>query len=342
MRRALVLAGLASLLACRQIAGIEDIKLTSDAGGGTDAGSVQVLTTASSGEALTLPIAMFVTSGYVVVVTESSVWRCPTTGCAKPEVIVPSFAGLTLDATLVGSELYFTTNENNGTIRAVGIDGKNARVYKLAPGAEGIASDGTNVFWATRPEPNPGQLVRCPVGTTCATPTAVIDSLQQVQGSAFAAVVVFAGNVYTNVTNTSASAIERLVSCGTTATCGATPKTTSIVGDGFGQGYFRSTPTRLLFTDANSVSFYDTALKLVVVASSSNLSGAVLANDDARVVTTNFDGDVLLSVPFAGPPQLRPVTPKQANNIDVAAVDGGFVYFVATGGAMTLARAPLP
>lgn len=343
MRRALTLASVVTLLACRQIAGIEDIQLTSDGGSTGDGGSkVQVLTKSSSGEALALPIAMFVNGGFVYVVTENSIWRCSTSGCPTPEVVLPSFAGLTLDATLVGSEIYFTTNENGGSVRAIGLDGKNARVFKLVPKVEGIASDGTQIFFATRPDPNPGQVLRCPVGTTCATSTLVIDALDQVQGASFALVTVFNGQVYTNVNNTNGSAIEKLVSCGVSATCGTAPKATSVTGDDFHQGYFLSTPTRLLFSDTNSLSFYDTSMKLVVVASATNLGGAIVAADDKFFVSDNVEGDVLLSAPFAGPPQLTPATPKQPNIVDAAVVDAGVVYFVSTTGGATLGRAALP
>ncbi len=339
MRRAVTLAVAVALLGCRQIAGIEDIQLTGATGDG--GGKVQTLVTANAGEALAVPVAMFVTGGFVVVVTENSIWRCATTGCAKPEVLVPSFAGLTLDAALVGSEIYFTTNESGGTIRAVGVDGKNARVFKLAPKVEGIASDGTNVFWATRPDPSPGQLMKCAVGTSCAAPALVIDALDQISGASFALVTVFAGNVYTNVNNTSGQAIEKLVSCATNATCGTAPKATSITSDDFVRGYFVSTPTRLVFSSGTSISYYDPSSKLVVVASGTNIGGTALAADDKVAVTDSTDGDVLLSAAFAGPPQLTPVTPKLPNALDAVAVDSGFAYFVTVTGGMTLARAPL-
>jgi hypothetical protein len=341
-RLAPFILALAPLLGCRQIAGIEDIQLTGDGGATTDGGTskIETLVSATSGEAIATALEMFVKDGQVYVVTESSIWRCAITGCTTPEVVVPSFAGLASDAVLVGSEIYFSTNENGGSIRAVGLDGKNLRVFGLAPKVEGVGSDGTQIFWATHPDPNPGQILRCAIGTTCASPTVVIDALDQVVDS-FAMVVVFGGQVFTNVTN-SGSAIEKLVSCGTTATCGASPKPTAITSDFFAHNYFYETPTRLLYNDGTNLAYFDPTLKDVVVASSKSLGGLWTSADDRAIVSDNVNGDGILSAPLAGPPQVSTVVPAQTDTIDTGVASNGFVYFVISSAGAKLYRAPIP
>ena len=338
-RDSLAGAAIAVLSACRLVAGIEDFQIT---GAGADGGpsNVTTLVTASSGDAVSSGVAMFVSSGFVYVVAENSIWRCATAGCAAPEVLVPTFAGLVRSAALVGSEIYFTTNEGGGSIRAVGTDGKNARVFSAVKDVQEISSDGAQVFFATMNASTlTGQVLRCPIGASCATPTVVMDSLDQ--ATVFAHAIVWNGSVYTNVNDSTGTAFEKLVSCGLTATCGTNPKSTTITGD-FDTVPFHATPTRLLFLDGEDLGSYDVGLKRTIAASSKDFGGTWVAGDDKVVVSGNLNGDAIVAAPLVGPPKLTTLAAKQAATVSAAVVDSGFVYFVVKSAGVSLYRVPTP
>lgn len=337
MRRApmaLMVLTVAAVSGCRLVAGIEDIQLTgNDGGGGTDGGlpKPEILTSAP-GEPVT---GLLVDGNFVFARTETSIWRCPLAGCTAPEVIVPSATPVIHDFAIVGGEVYYSTTEGNGTIRAVGLDGKNGRVYRAVAEVYDLATDGTQIFWSISPQVTAGGSVqRCAV-PTCTAPATV---MTVDYGSATATELhVFSGNIHT-VALATAGVEEPMFKCALAGSCGATPQT--FIADATGMT-FSPSATRLFYASDKSYGFFDaTGKKTILGNGETSQAGNWVAGDDAFVYANVYQSasatdEYIMRAPVAGG---AAVPIAAAKTFDAGVVSGGYLYFAYVGGAVTLAR----
>lgn len=318
---------------CRQIAGIEDIQLTGDAGITSDAGTLPKSETLVSvvGEAVN---GLIVSSGYVYARTATSVWRCPILGCQAPEILVPSSAATILDIEVFGTELYFASTESGGVIRAVGLDGKNGRIYTAAPDVAKLATDGKVMFWASAPSAGGGDVQRC-AAPTCATSTSMITidfvdfDPEAVELHVFGTDVVAVGE--------SGTTDVRAVKCGVGATCGSTP--TTVIADASELTLF-PTPSRLLFASYDDIGFYDGAGKRTILANGATGTSPWVAGDDAFVFANLAEGATTAehAIRVATTGGAASTVAQVAESIDAGAVDGGYLYYAYKTTSVVLAR----
>jgi hypothetical protein len=138
---------------------------TQDAPGASDGGSIEVVVDNLNQATLVRVDANNVYFGDEGT-TVGVVYQCPKTGCTTPVVLGPGYAtGMGVDATNV-----YWNDFSGGTVVSCAIGGCANQPTVIAPNqpqAEGVAFDGTNLFWATM-----GNIVTC-TAPSCATRTTI-------------------------------------------------------------------------------------------------------------------------------------------------------------------------
>lgn len=334
MRRLALVSLVVAVSGCRLVAGIEDIQLTSTTDGGvTDGGLPKAeILMAAAGEPVK---GLLVDNAFVYARTDTSIWRCPVAGCTAPEVLVPPATPVIQDFAIVGSEIYFSTSEGTGTIRAVGVDGKNGRVYRAVAEVYDLATDGSQLFWSISPQSTVGGSVqRCAV-PTCTAPTTV---MTVDYGSATATELhVFSGNIHTVAL--AASGIEEpMVKCAVSGTCGATPQTFITDATGF---TFAPSATRMFYASDKSYGFFDvTGKKTILGNGETSQAGNWVTGSDAFMYANVYQSasaidEFIVRAPVGGG---TPAPIAAAKEFGAGVASGGYVYFSYVATAVTLAR----
>lgn len=336
------LVALAAFTACRLVAGIEDIQLTSDAG---TPGTLPSVVFTRGNETVDEVIS---DGQYVYARTISGILRCPVAGCGStPDLLVNLGGASTVsDMALVGNDLYYALAgtsvdldggnplpANDGAIHVVGKDGKNDRVYRsglVDPVA--LGADAANLYWLDDPNglaaTGTATAWRCPLGT-CAAPQAMITGLDTT--------VVFGSDANFFVRGAELFAFaadgasQTLYACSTAAPCGATPKKFATALDA--NDLFFADAARIFYlTPTGDVGYLDaTGTKKVLVGGQASPTSIVV--DASFVYFTVSTTGTVLRVPNTGSQATPAPVATQQPSVTGLTEDAVNVYWIIETGA---------
>jgi hypothetical protein len=102
---------------------------------------------------------------------------------------------------VAGDFVYFTDGESTVYSCATGTNGATAATYTSVTQPGGLASDGTNLYWAENTSGSSSSssttgtggasILTCALGATCAKPTTVVSGLDAVDGVAVTATTLY-------------------------------------------------------------------------------------------------------------------------------------------------------
>ena len=333
---------LAALSACRQVAGIEDIKLTGD--GGAQVGVPSVVFTRGNETVDEI----IVDGPYVYARTFSGILRCPSTGCGStPEALV-SFgpSDVVNDMALAGDSIYYALSgtsldddggapvpANDGTIHKVGKDGKGGSVFKGGLGdAVALGADATNLYWLDDPNGlganGTATASRCALGT-CVTAQSIITGIDTA--------LITASDTHFFVRGTDLyvfaadGVTQALYTCATATPCGATPKkfATGLDSD----DDFFPDPARLFYVTAKGdVGYLDATGTKKVLVGGQAAPTSIVADASFVYFTTPTTGTVL-RMPNTGSPATPAPFATQQPGATGLAQDATSVYWIIETGA---------
>lgn len=339
---------LAALSACRLVAGIEDIQLTTDAG---PPGKLPSVVFSRGNET----IDEIISDGqYIYARTLTGILRCPVAGCGStPELLVTigSLATIT-DMLLAGGDIYYAVagtsvdNDgglpvpaNDGTIHVVGKDGKGDRVYKggLAD-AVALGSDATSLYWLDDPSAlastGTATASRCAL-TTCVTVQSLITKVDtSLLASSDTTFFVRGADLFVLAAD---GTTQAFYTCPTATPCGAAPKkfATGLQSD----DEFFPDPQRLFYgTAKGDVGFLGANGMKTALAGGQPAATSVIADANFVYFTTPSTGTVLRLANTGTPATPGPFAMQQPSASHLAQ-DPTSVYWVVdtgTGGNSVL------